>query len=79
MGDLIDKPDKIETKYCKRCKQETEHKIYIKSFRETETCRDHWAGFDKAYDKTYTTTKQVCNKCGKTKTKSSEDFCCQIF
>ena len=78
MGDLSDKPDKVETKYCNNCEQQTEHNIYIKSHSKTESHRDYWTGFDKEEKITYTTTKQVCNKCGKTKTKSSEDFCCQI-
>ena len=79
MGDMFDKPDKVETIYCKRCQQPTEHNIYIKKHSRTESYMDYLSGFEKESVRTFTTTKQVCNKCGKTKTKTSQDCCCQIF
>lgn len=78
MGDY---PDKIENIYCKKCGRVTEHEIYIKKkvVNERETVYGELFQYDsKNINHHYTTTKQICSECGKTKKKTTED-CCKII
>lgn len=77
MGDY---PDKIEDIYCKKCGRVTEHKIYKKNktIRERQVFQGELFQYDRNIDHNYTTRKQVCSACGKTKKKTTED-CCQII
>ena len=59
----------------------TDHKIYIKKkyVTEKETVYGELFQYDRnVASHNYTTTKQVCSQCGKTKKKTTED-CCQII
>ena len=79
MGESFEKPDKVEYKYCSNCGRDTEHNIYIKKKYVTKTItHEDYYQHTETVSQSFTTTKQVCNVCGKTK-KKTEQHCCQIF
>ena len=78
----VDQPDYTEDIYCSSCRKVTPHDIYKKSkqVNKTRTVYGELFQHDETVDiGTYTTKKQVCTECGKTKKKTTRDFCCRIF
>ena len=79
MGDI---PDKTENIYCKNCQRVTLHNIYKKTRDEIdqEVVYGSLSQYTRTVDiRTYTTRKQVCTVCGKTKKRTTRDDCCQII
>ena len=80
MGDF---PDKVENIYCSRCEKVTEHNIYKKTKYESYQppyYDDYYYYYYRPPEQhTYEMRKEVCNICGKTKKRRTEEDCCLII
>ena len=74
-------PDRVEDIYCSSCGRDTRHNIYISTRNELKqrTVYGELSQYTETTGATkYTTTKQICTVCGKTKTKTTSREDCQI-